>query len=119
MNSLLPPSAISMNCYYPNNQAAFRVGFLGFCFAEDLRRGFRQYAGYWRTSVGFDVHKHVPKVSLSSFKGAVSREFLPFFNKQGEARIPLFIYKTILKHQEKEIHQVLKKEQVMVCSSPF
>ena len=38
--------------------------------------------------------------------------------KQNEATIPLFIYKTILEHQEKEIHHVLKEEQV-VCSSPF
>ena len=38
--------------------------------------------------------------------------------EQDEATINLLIYK--LKHEEKEIHQVLKKEQVMmVCSSPF
>ena len=29
---------------------------------------------------------------------------------QHEATIPLFIYKTILQHQEKEIHQVFKEE---------
>ena len=40
--------------------------------------------------------------------------------EQNEATIPLFnMYKTISQHQEKEIHQVLKEEQVMVCSSPF
>ena len=38
---------------------------------------------------------------------------------QTEATIPLFIYKAILKHQEKEIHHVFKEEQAMVCSSPF
>ena len=48
----------------------------------------------------------------------MSRELLPFL-KRNEATIPLFIYKTILKHQEKEIHQVLKEGQAMVCSSPF
>ena len=45
------------------------------------------------------------------------RNFIVF--EQNEATIPLFIYKTILKHLENEIHQVLKEEQVMVCSSPF
>ena len=39
--------------------------------------------------------------------------------EHNEATIPLFIYKTILKHEEEEIHRVLKEEQVMVCSSPF
>ena len=34
--------------------------------------------------------------------GAVSRETLPFLNKTKLLIIPLFIYKTILKHQEKE-----------------
>ena len=38
-------------------------------------------------------------------KGAVLREIFTIF-EQNEATIPLFIYKTILKHQEKEIHQV-------------
>ena len=52
-------------------------------------------------------------------KGAVSREILPFLNKTKLQYIPLFMCKTILKHQEREIHQVLKKEQVMVSSSPF
>ena len=51
-------------------------------------------------------------------KGQCHEKFLPFF-EQSEATIPLFIYKTILKHQEKEIHQVLKDKQVMVCSNPF
>ena len=49
--------------------------------------------------------------------GSVKRNFTIF--EQNEATIPLFIHKTILKHQKKEIHQVLKEEQVMVCSSPF
>ena len=55
------------------------------------------------------------------FKGAAMRNFTIF--KKNEATIPLsislFIYKTILKHQEKEIHQVLKEEHVVVCSSQF
>ena len=38
---------------------------------------------------------------------------------QNGAAIPLFIYKIILQYQENEIHQVLKEEQVIVCSSPF
>ena len=50
-------------------------------------------------------------------RGSVTRKFTIF--EQNEVTIPLFIYKTILKHQEKEIHQVVKEEQVMVCSSPF
>ena len=36
--------------------------------------------------------------------------------EQNEATIPLFIYKTILKRQEKEIHQ---EEQVIVGYSLF
>ena len=41
--------------------------------------------------------------------------------EQNEGTIYLFICTEviILKHQEKEIHQVLKDEQVMVCSIPF
>ena len=35
---------------------------------------------------------------------------------QKEATIPFFIYRITLSHQEKEIHQVLKERQVMVCS---
>ena len=34
--------------------------------------------------------------------------------EQNETTIPLFICKTILQHQEKEIHQVLKEEQGMM-----
>ena len=41
------------------------------------------------------------------------------FFKQNEAKIPLFICKITLKYQEKEINQLLKEEQIMVCSSPF
>ena len=40
---------------------------------------------------------------------AVSRRILRVLNKR----------KLISKQQEKEIHQVLKEEHVMVCSSPF
>ena len=36
-------------------------------FAEDFRRGSRQYAAYWRTIVAFGVHK---RVSLSAFINA-------------------------------------------------
>ena len=41
------------------------------------------------------------------------------FFEQNEATIPLFIYKVILRHQEKEINYGLKEGQVMDCSSPF
>ena len=37
--------------------------------------------------------------------------------EQNDATIPLFIYKTILKNQEKKIKQVFKEGHVMVCSS--
>ena len=57
-------------------------------------------------------------LTYSTVKGAMSQGILPFF-EQNEATIPLFIYKIILKHQEKEINQVLKEEQVIVCSCPF
>ena len=33
--------------------------------------------------------------------------------EQNEATIPSFIHKTILKHQDKEIHQILKEEHVI------
>ena len=41
--------------------------------------------------------------------------------EQNEAAENTFInlQSNIFKHQEDEIHQVLKDEQVMVCSSPF
>ena len=42
-------------------------------------------------------------------KGHRHEEFTIF--EQNKATIPLFIYKTVLNHQEKEIHQVLKEEQ--------
>ena len=42
-----------------------------------------------------------------------------FFFYQNKAPIYLFIHKTILQHQENEIHQVLKEEKVMVCSCTF
>ena len=57
--------------------------------------------------------------TASAVKRAVSRARNFTIFDQNEATIPLFIYKTILKHQEKEIHHVLKEEKVMVCSSPF
>ena len=50
-------------------------------------------------------------------KGVVSKG-LTFFG-QNQATIPLLIYKIILKNQEKEINQFLRKEQIMVCSCPF
>ena len=57
------------------------------------------------------------QVQLSeNLRGSVTKNFTIF--EQNEATIPLLIYK-ILQHQEKEIHQVLKQKQVMVCSSPF
>ena len=51
-------------------------------------------------------------------KGAVSRGIFTIF-EQIQPTIRLLIYKIILKHKEKEINQVLKEDQVMVCSSPF
>ena len=56
---------------------------------------------------------------LVHLKGQCHKKFYHNYAEQNEATIPLLIYKTILKHQEKEIHEVLKEEQVIVLSSPF
>ena len=58
-----------------------------------------------------------PQNQVEFERGSVTRNFTIF--KQNEATVPLFIYKTMLKHQEKEINRVLKEKQVMVGSSPF
>ena len=54
---------------------------------------------------------------IITLKGQYYGNFTIF--EQSEATIPLFIYKVILRHQEKEINHGLKEKQLMDCSSPF